>query len=130
MLPCALQYDGTRRLGEVKIVILPQRVQSTVRAIRSIRNTRVFHMQSRVVADERMTTQINQHQTNQSSPIMMDEEFSVGHNGADNNQGQRHRQTPTGSRAHQCLQFLAQTTLQDSTYGENSTDQKWKGYAL
>ena len=43
--------NATRRLGDGKHVIVCQRVRGSVRAIRAIRNTRVFLMETRVVAD-------------------------------------------------------------------------------
>jgi len=42
----------TRRLGEGKRVNLCRRVWGSVRAVRAVRNTRVFRTETRVVADE------------------------------------------------------------------------------
>jgi hypothetical protein len=41
----------TRRLGDGKRVILTQGVPGSVRANRAVRNTQVFQMETRVVAD-------------------------------------------------------------------------------
>jgi len=43
--------NATRRLGNGKRVILLQRVPGSVRAVRAVRNTRVFLTETRVVAD-------------------------------------------------------------------------------
>jgi hypothetical protein len=51
-LPGALLCNATRRLGDGKSVILYQRVRGSVRALRAVRNTRVFQMETRFVADE------------------------------------------------------------------------------
>jgi hypothetical protein len=51
-LPGALLCKATRRLGNGQRVILRQRVQGSVRAVRAVRNTRVFQTETRVVADE------------------------------------------------------------------------------
>jgi hypothetical protein len=51
-LPGALLCNATRRLGDLKCVILCQRVQGSVRAVRAIRNTPVCQMKTRVVADD------------------------------------------------------------------------------
>src|SRR5882757_1563583 len=50
-LPGALQCNATRRLGDGKRVILRQRVRGSVRAVRAVRNTRVFQTETGVVAD-------------------------------------------------------------------------------
>jgi len=50
-LPGALLCNVTRLLGDEKHVILRQRVRGSVRAIRAVRNTRVFQTETRVVAD-------------------------------------------------------------------------------
>jgi hypothetical protein len=42
----------TRHLGDGKCAILRQRVRCSVRAVRAVRNTRVFQTESRVVADD------------------------------------------------------------------------------
>ena len=52
-LPGALLYNATRRLGNEKRVILRQRLRGSVRAVRAVRNTRVFQTETRVVADAR-----------------------------------------------------------------------------
>jgi hypothetical protein len=44
--------NATRRLGDGKHVILHQRVRGSVRAVRAVRNTRVFLTETRVVVDE------------------------------------------------------------------------------
>ena len=44
--------NATRRLGDGQRVILRQRVRGSVRAVRAVRNTRVFLTEIRVVADE------------------------------------------------------------------------------
>jgi len=51
-LPGALLCNATRRLGDRQRVILRQRVRGSVRAVRAVRNTRVFQTETRVVADE------------------------------------------------------------------------------
>jgi len=50
-LPGALLCNATRRLGDRKLVILCQRVQGSIRAVRVVRNTQVFQTETRVVAD-------------------------------------------------------------------------------
>jgi hypothetical protein len=52
-LPGALLCNATRRLGDGKRVLLRQRVRGSVRAVRAVRNTRVFQTETRVVADGR-----------------------------------------------------------------------------
>jgi len=52
VLPGALLCNATRRLGDRQREILRQRVRGSVRAIRAVRNTRVFQTETRVVADE------------------------------------------------------------------------------
>jgi hypothetical protein len=52
-LPGALLGNATRHLGDGKRVILRQRVRGSVRAVRAVRNTRVFQTDTRVVADNR-----------------------------------------------------------------------------
>ena len=44
--------NSTRRLGDGYRVILRQRVRGSVRAVRAVRNTRVFLTETRVTADE------------------------------------------------------------------------------
>jgi hypothetical protein len=51
-LPGALQCNATRRLGDGKPVILRQRVRGSIRAVRAVRNTRVFQKETGVVADD------------------------------------------------------------------------------
>ena len=51
-LPGALLCNATCRLGDGKRVILRQRVRGSVRAVRAVRNTRVFQTETGVVADE------------------------------------------------------------------------------
>jgi hypothetical protein len=51
-LPGALLCNANRRLGDRQHVILRQRVRGSVRAVRAVRNTRVFQTETRVVADE------------------------------------------------------------------------------
>jgi hypothetical protein len=58
MLPCllpvllgALLCNATCRLGNRKRVILRQWVRLSVRAVRAVRNTRVFQTETPVVAD-------------------------------------------------------------------------------
>jgi len=51
-LPGALLCNATRRLGDRQHVILRQRVRGSVRAVRAVRNTRVFQTETRVVADD------------------------------------------------------------------------------
>jgi len=43
--------NTTRRLGDGQHLILHQRVRGSVRAVRAVRNTRVFLTETRVVAD-------------------------------------------------------------------------------
>jgi hypothetical protein len=43
--------NATRRLGDGSRLILRQRVRGSARAVRAIRNTRVFQTETRVVAD-------------------------------------------------------------------------------
>jgi hypothetical protein len=43
--------NATRRLGDGSPQILRQRVRGSARAVRAVRNTRVFQMETRVVAD-------------------------------------------------------------------------------
>jgi hypothetical protein len=50
-LPGALLCNATCRLGDGKLLILHQRVRGSVRAIRAVRNTRVFQTETSVVAD-------------------------------------------------------------------------------
>jgi hypothetical protein len=50
-LPGALLCNATRRLGDGQLVILRQRLQGSVRAVRAVRNTRVFQTETWVVAD-------------------------------------------------------------------------------
>jgi hypothetical protein len=50
-LPGALLCNVTRRLGDGKCVILCRRVRGSVRAVRAVRNTWVFHTETSVVAD-------------------------------------------------------------------------------
>jgi len=50
-LPGALLCNATHRLGDRQRVILRQRVRGSIRAIRAVWNTRVFQMETRVVAD-------------------------------------------------------------------------------
>jgi len=50
-LPDALLCNATRHLGDKEREIRPQRVQNSVRAVRAVRNTRVFQTETRVVAD-------------------------------------------------------------------------------
>jgi hypothetical protein len=50
-LPGALLCNATRRLGDRHRVILRQSVRGSVRAVRAVRNTRVFHTETRVVTD-------------------------------------------------------------------------------
>jgi len=50
-LPGALLCNATHRLGDRQRVILRQRVRGSVRAVRAVRNTRVFQTETRVVAD-------------------------------------------------------------------------------
>jgi len=50
-LPGALLGNATHRLGDRQCVILCQTVRGSVRAIRAIRNTRVFQMETSVVGD-------------------------------------------------------------------------------
>jgi hypothetical protein len=44
--------NATRRLGDGSRLILRQRVRGSARAVRAVRNTRVFQTVTRVVADE------------------------------------------------------------------------------
>jgi len=46
--------NTTRRLGDGSRLILHQRVQGSARAVRAVRNTRVFQTETRDVADEGM----------------------------------------------------------------------------
>jgi hypothetical protein len=50
-LPGALLCNETRHLGDRKCIILRGGVQGSVRAVRAVRNTQVFQMDTRVVAD-------------------------------------------------------------------------------
>jgi len=43
--------NATRRLGDGSRLILRQRVRGSARAVRAVRNTRVFQTETRVVAD-------------------------------------------------------------------------------
>jgi len=54
-LPGALLCNAIRRLGDGQRVILRQRVRGSVRAVRAVRNTRVFQTETGVVADELCT---------------------------------------------------------------------------
>jgi len=47
----ALLCNATCRLGDGQRVIFRQRVRGSVRAVRAVRNTRVFQTETRVVAD-------------------------------------------------------------------------------
>jgi hypothetical protein len=47
--------NATRRLGHGSHLILRQRVRGSARAVRAVRNTRVFQTETRVVADARGT---------------------------------------------------------------------------
>ena len=49
----------TRHLGDGKRVIPPQRVRGFIRAVRAVRNTRVFQTETRVVADDALVTDIS-----------------------------------------------------------------------
>jgi hypothetical protein len=49
--PSAVPCNATCRLGDRQRVILHQRVRGSVRAVRAVWNTRVFQMETRVVAD-------------------------------------------------------------------------------
>jgi hypothetical protein len=51
-------YKATCRLGDGSRLILRQRVPGSGRAIRAVRNTRVFQMETRVVADAMIHQQI------------------------------------------------------------------------
>jgi hypothetical protein len=51
-LPGARLWNATRRLRDRQRVILRQRIRGSVRAVRAVRNTRVFQTETRVVADE------------------------------------------------------------------------------
>jgi hypothetical protein len=55
-LPGALLCHATRCLGDRQRVILRQRVRGSVRAVRAVRNTRVFQTETRVVADVHLQT--------------------------------------------------------------------------
>jgi len=50
-LPGALLCNATRRLGDGQRVILRQSVRGSVRAVRAVRNSRVFQTETTVVAD-------------------------------------------------------------------------------
>jgi hypothetical protein len=50
-LPGAVLCNATRRLGDRQRVILRQRVRGSIRAVRAVRNTRVFQTETWVVAD-------------------------------------------------------------------------------
>jgi pyridoxal biosynthesis lyase PdxS len=50
--------NATRSLGDGSHLILRQRVRGSARAVRAVRNTRVFQMESRVVADEGFDDQL------------------------------------------------------------------------
>jgi len=50
-IPGALLCNETHCLGDGKRVILRQRVRGSVRAVRAVRNTQVFQMETGVVAD-------------------------------------------------------------------------------
>jgi len=54
-LPGAVLCNATRRLGDRQRVILRQRVRGSVRAVRAVRNTRVFQTETRVVADDTLS---------------------------------------------------------------------------
>jgi len=45
------QYTSSCRVGDGQCVLLRQRVQGSVRAIRAVGNTRAFLTETRVVAD-------------------------------------------------------------------------------
>jgi len=53
-LPGGLLCNANSRLGDRKRVILRQRLRGSVRAVRAVRNTRVFQTESSVVADVRL----------------------------------------------------------------------------
>jgi hypothetical protein len=50
-LPGAVLCNATRRMGDRQRVLLRQMVRGSVRAVRAVRNTRVFQTETRVVAD-------------------------------------------------------------------------------
>jgi len=50
-LPGGLLCNATHHLGDGKRVILRQKVRGSIRAVRAVRNTRVFQMETWVVAD-------------------------------------------------------------------------------
>jgi len=50
-LPGAVLCNAACRLDDRQRVILRQRVRGSVRAVRAVRNTRVFQTETRVVAD-------------------------------------------------------------------------------
>jgi len=50
-LPGALLCNATRRLGDGQRVIIRHRVRGSVRAVRAVRNTRVFQTETGVVAE-------------------------------------------------------------------------------
>ena len=51
VVPGVLLCNATRRLSDGKHVIIHQRVQGSVRAVRAVQNTRVFQTETRFVAD-------------------------------------------------------------------------------
>jgi hypothetical protein len=53
-LPRALLCTATRRQVDRKRVTLRQRVRASVRAVRAVRNSRVFQTETTVVADARL----------------------------------------------------------------------------
>jgi len=52
VLPGALLRNATHRLSDRQHLILRQRVRVSVRAVRAVRNTRLFQTETRVVADD------------------------------------------------------------------------------
>jgi hypothetical protein len=71
-LPGTMQCNATRRLGDGQRVILRQRIRDSVRAVRAVRNTRVFQMETRVVADEPLGSYI----PSEYSPMMWMEPYA------------------------------------------------------
>jgi hypothetical protein len=67
-LPGALLCNASHRLGDRQRVILRQRVRGSVRAVRAVRNTRVFQMETRVVANELHQYEVFPTQSGKSYP--------------------------------------------------------------
>jgi hypothetical protein len=74
----SVQLTLSRRLDDGQRVILHQRVRGSVRAVRAVRNTRLFLTETRVVADEMYC----QHsQVHQKATVLVKSTFGFDHSG-------------------------------------------------